>query len=211
MKTITAADIAAMDKLTRVQFATSLPGAKPVALIGTRSPDGLTNLAPFSSIVHFGSNPLILGMVSRPDVAERHTLSNLESTGVWTINHLHPDILQAAHHCSARFPREISEFAATGLTEHHEEGFHAPFVAESRFRLGMELVERIDIPLNGTTLILGKLAMVQIDERFLAADGSIDLIGLETVASTALDTYFGLTPLGRFSYAKPDRPPQRLS
>lgn len=211
MKTITAADIAAMDKLTRVQFATSLPGAKPVALIGTRSPDGLTNLAPFSSIVHFGSNPLILGMVSRPDAVERHTLANLETTGVWTINHLHPDILQAAHHCSARFPRETSEFAATGLTEHFEEGFHAPFVAESRFRLGMELVERIDIPLNGTTLILGKVVLVQIDDEFLAADGSVDLVGLETVASTALDTYFGLTPLGRFSYAKPDRPPQRLS
>jgi len=211
MKTITAADIAAMDKLTRVQFATSLPGAKPVALIGTRSPDGLTNLAPFSSIVHFGSNPLILGMVSRPDAVERHTLANLEATGVWTINHLHPDILQAAHHCSARFPREISEFAATGLNEHFEEGFHAPFVAESRFRLGMELVERIDIPLNGTTLILGKVVLVQVDDQFLAADGSLDLVGLETVASTALDTYFGLTPLGRFSYAKPDRPPQRLS
>ncbi len=210
MKTITAADIAAMDKLTRVQFATSLPGAKPVALIGTCSADGLTNLAPFSSIVHFGSNPLILGMVSRPDVAERHTLSNLEATGVWTINHLHPDIVMAGHHCSARFPRETSEFAATGLTEHFEEGFHAPFVAESRFRLGMELVERIDIPLNGTTLILGKVVLIQIEETAIAEDGSIDLLGLETVASTALDTYFGLTPLGRLSYAKPDRPPTRL-
>jgi flavin reductase (DIM6/NTAB) family NADH-FMN oxidoreductase RutF len=211
MKTITAADIAAMDKLARVQFATSLPGVKPVALIGTRSPDGLSNLAPFSSIVHFGSNPLILGMVSRPDVAERHTLSNLEATGVWTINHLHPAIFEAAHHCSARFPRETSEFAATGLTEHFEENFHAPFVLESRFRLGMEFVERIDIPLNGTTLILGKVVLVQVEESALAADGSVDLVGLETVASTALDTYFGISPLGRLSYAKPDRPVSRVS
>jgi probable phosphoglycerate mutase len=69
---------------------------------------------------------------------------------------------------------------------------------------------QIDIPLNGTTLILGKVVLVQIEETALAADGSIDLLGLETVASTALDTYFGLTPLGRLSYAKPDRPPTRL-
>ena len=211
MKTITAADISAMDKLTRVQFATSLPGVKPVALIGTRSPKGRTNLAPFSSIVHFGSNPLILGMVSRPDVAERHTLSNLEATGTWTINHLHPAIFEAAHHCSARFPNETSEFSATGLTETYEKNFPAPFVAQSRFRLGMEFAGRLDIPLNGTTLILGKVVLVQVEESSLAADGSIDLVGLETVASTALDTYFSITPLGRLSYAKPDRPPTRLS
>ena len=211
MKTITAADIAAMDQLTRVQFATSLPGVKPVALIGTRSADGRPNLAPFSSIVHFGSNPLVLGMVSRPDAVERHTLSNLEATGVWTINHLHPGIFEAAHHCSARFPRETSEFAATGLTEHYEGTFHAPFVAESRFRLGLEFAERIDISINGTTLILGKVAVVQVDEAALAADGSIDLVGLEMVASTALDTYFGISPLGRLCYAKPDRPVRRVS
>lgn len=210
MKTITTADIAAMDKLVRVQFATSLPGVKPVALIGTRSPQGQTNLAPFSSLVHFGSNPLILGMVSRPDVTERHTLSNLEATGIWTINHLHPGILEAAHHCSARFPSEISEFSATGLTEHYEENFNAPFVSESRFRLGMEFAGRLNIPLNGTTLILGKVVLVQIEETALASDGSIDLVRLETVASTALDTYFGITPLSRLSYAEPDRPPTRV-
>jgi flavin reductase (DIM6/NTAB) family NADH-FMN oxidoreductase RutF len=211
MKTITAADIDAMDKLTRVQFATSLPGVKPVALIGTRSLEGRSNLAPFSSIVHFGSNPLILGMVSRPDIAERHTLSNLEATGVWTINHLHPGIYEAAHHCSARFPREVSEFEATGLTAHFEENFHAPFVAESRFRLGLEFAGRLDIPLNGTTLILGKVVLVQVEDRALAADGTVDLVSLETVASTALDTYFSIAALGRLTYAKPDHPPTPIS
>jgi hypothetical protein len=75
----------------------------------------------------------------------------------------------------------------------------------------MEFVERIDIPLNGTTLILGKVVLVQVEESALAADGSVDLVGLETVASTALDTYFGIYPLGRLSYAKPDRPVSRLS
>ncbi len=211
MKTLTAADIAAMDPLTRVQLATTLPGVKPVALIGTRSSAGRSNLAPFSSIVHFGSNPLVLGMISRPDSVERHTLANLEATGVWTINHLHTGILEAAHQCSARYPRETSEFAATGLTEHHEGAFHAPFVAESRFRLGLEFAERLDIAINGTTLILGKVVLVQIDEAALAADGSIDLVGLEMVASTALDTYFSVAPLARLAHAKPDLPVRRIS
>lgn len=202
MITLRSDDIAAMDKLVRVQFATSLPGIKPVALVGTRDAAGATNLAPFSSIVHLGSNPVLLGMVTRPDVVERHTLANLIETGCWTLNHLHEGMLRQAHQCSARYPKEVSEFAATGLSEHYEEGFAAPFVAESRFRLGLRLAEIIDIPLNGTKLIIGGVEVVQLATTELAEDGSIDLSALGALGSTALDTYFGITPLERLPYAK---------
>jgi hypothetical protein len=77
MKTLTSRDLEAMDKLARVQFATSLPGVKPVCLVGTRNAAGIGNLAPFSSVVHLGSNPALLGMMTRPDVVERHTLANI--------------------------------------------------------------------------------------------------------------------------------------
>jgi flavin reductase (DIM6/NTAB) family NADH-FMN oxidoreductase RutF len=202
MRTITSRDLEAMDKRVRVQFATSLPGVKPVCLVGTRGSDGIANLAPFSSVVHLGSNPALLGMVTRPDVVERHTLANLLATRCWTLNHLHPGIVAAAHQCSARYPAGVSEFAATGLTEHREPDFSAPFVAESRFRIGLELVETVDIPANGTKLIVGRVLLVQLDADRLAADGSVHLDGLDAVASTALDTYFGITPLVRLPYAK---------
>jgi flavin reductase (DIM6/NTAB) family NADH-FMN oxidoreductase RutF len=205
MKTLTSRDLEAMDKLARVQFATSLPGVKPVCLVGTRNAAGIGNLAPFSSVVHLGSNPALLGMVTRPDVVERHTLANILESRCWTLNHLHPGIVAAAHQCSARYPADVSEFDATGLTEHCDPDFAAPFVAESRFRIGLELAELIDIPSNGTKLIVGRVTLVQIDEAHLAEDGSIRLEGLDAVASTALDTYFGITPLVRLPYAKAPR------
>jgi len=136
MQTFTAADIAGMELLARVQFATSLPGAKPISLIGTTDRSGQANLAPFSSVLHLGSSPCLLGMVSRPDLVDRHTLANLTEMRAWTINHLHPEILDAAHQCSAKYPRDVSEFDATGLTAHDHPGFPAPFVKESRFRIG---------------------------------------------------------------------------
>ena len=209
MITLTSADIEAMDKLTRVQFATSLPGAKPIALIGTTNSLGQTNLAPFSSVVHLGSRPALLGMISRPDLVERHTLSNITETRFWTINHLHPKILDAAHQCSARYPREVSEFDACGLTAEFVEHFPAPFVGESRLRIGMELQDILDIAANGTQLIIGKVVLVQSSQP-IADDGSIDLCGMETLASTALDTYFSLQPHARLAYAKADQAPQRL-
>lgn len=209
MQTITADDILAMDKLVRVQFATSLPGAKPISLIGTIDAEGQNNLAPFSSVVHLGSNPALLGMISRPDLVERHTLSNILATKCWTINHLHPGILDAAHQCSARYPREVSEFSATGLTEQYVDGIAAPFVAESRFRIGMTLEQIIDITANGTQMIIGRVALVQTSEP-MHADGSLDLPAMECLASTALDTYFTLQPEARLAYAKAERAPRRL-
>ena len=208
MRKITADDIQAMDKLVRVQFATSLPGPKPICLIGSVNAAGQTNLAPFSSVVHLGSNPALLGMISRPDVVERHTLANILETKVYTINHVHVGMVDAAHQCSARYPREMSEFSATGLQEHWEDSFAAPFVRESRLRIGMVLEDVLDIAANGTQMIIGRVSLVQTGS--MADDGSLDLCTLESVASTALDTYFGITPLARFAYAKADRQPRRL-
>ncbi len=210
MQTFTAADIAGMELLSRVQFATSLPGAKPISLIGTIDHSGQTNLAPFSSVLHLGSSPCLLGMVSRPDLVDRHTLANLSETRAWTINHLHPEIVDAAHQCSARYPKEITEFDASGLTAHYETGFAAPFVAESRFRIGLELEDIIHIPANDTKLIVGRVVLVQVADDGLTDHGGIDLVGLECLASTALDTYFRLQPLARLAHAKPGVPPHRI-
>ena len=157
MKTITFSEIEDMDKLARVQFANSLPGPKPISLVGSISADGQTNLAPFSTVTHLGSNPALIGLISRPDLVDRHTLSNILATRSYTINHVHTDILQQAHNCSARYPRDVSEFEATGLTPHFEKNIAAPFVSESRFRFALELAETIPISANGTVLIIGKV------------------------------------------------------
>jgi len=203
MLTITATDIGNMDKLVRVQLATSLPGVKPVALIGSIDAKGQTNLAPFSSVVHLGSNPALLGMVTRPDVVDRHTLGNILASKSWTINHLTPALVDQAHHCSARYPDHISEFEASGLTPHFENGVAAPFVAESPFRLALELEDLIDIPVNSTKLIVGRVTFIQVPDEHLGEDGSIDLTGIGIVGSTALDTYFSIAPFKRLPYAKP--------
>lgn len=191
-----------MDKIVRVQFANSLPGPKPISLIGTIDAEGRTNLAPFSTVTHLGSNPALIGLVSRPDLVDRHTLSNIIETGSYTINHVHSGIMEKAHHCSARYPRETSEFDSAGLTPCFVEGTPAPFVGEARFRFALELVETVPISVNNTMLIIGKVTLVQLPEEHLSEDGCIDLPALGSLASTALDTYFELKPGTRLPYAK---------
>ncbi len=203
MKNIHSEYIETMGKLARVQLANSLPGAKPIVLVGSINEKGQTNLAPFSTVTHLGSNPALIGLVSRPDLVERHTLSNILETRSYTINHVHAGILEQAHHCSARYPREVSEFTASGLTPHFESGIAAPFVAEAKFRFALDLVDTLPITLNDTILIIGKVRLIQLPEEHLAEDGSIDLTALGSLASTALDTYFELGQPTRLPYAKP--------
>ena len=203
MKTITSADIEGMEKLARVQFANSLPGPKPISLVGTIDTEGRTNLAPFSTVTHLGSNPALIGLVSRPDLVDRHTLSNILETKSYTINHVRSEFVAQAHNCSARYPKDVSEFTATGLTPHFENGVAAPFVGESHFRFALELVETIPINANNTVLIVGKVILVQVPEEHLAQDGSVNLAALGSLASTALDTYFTISELTRLPYAKP--------
>jgi flavin reductase (DIM6/NTAB) family NADH-FMN oxidoreductase RutF len=199
---VTSEDLAAMEKLTRVQFATTLPGPKPICLVGTRSSDGQSNLAPFSSVTHLGSNPVLLGMVTRPDTVDRHTLKNILETEQWTLNHVTADFVEKAHQCSARYPGSVSEFEATGLTELNHPEVHPPFVSESPLRIALALEELIDITANNTKLIVGRVTLVDLPGAEPGSDGSIDLSRIGTLASTALDTYFSLREVARLPYAK---------
>jgi len=132
----------------------------------------------------------------------RDTLNNIEDTGHFTINHVHSDMVHAAHQCSARYPADVSEFAATGLNERWS-AFPAPFVAESHLSIGLRLAERVDIRANGTHLLIGEVSEVWLPEGAVQDDGYIDVAVLDSVAVTGLDTYHRLLTLERLPYAKP--------
>jgi flavin reductase (DIM6/NTAB) family NADH-FMN oxidoreductase RutF len=200
---INVADIDALEKLQRVQLATSLPGAKPICLVGTKSLAGTTNLAPFSSITHLGSNPMLIGMVTRPDTVDRHTLRNILDTESWTLNHVHEEILEQAHQCSARYPTGTSEFSAVGMTEYFHPDVTAPFVKESRVKYALSLEDVLDIKANNTKLIIGRVQLIEMPEEVLHSDGSINLEESGSLASTARDTYFSINKVAQLKYAKP--------
>ena len=66
MKHFTKGIIRDLDKVKRLNIINSITGIKPGNLIGTISEEKITNLAIFSSVIHLGSNPALLGFVLRP-------------------------------------------------------------------------------------------------------------------------------------------------
>ncbi len=195
----------------RAQLINSLPGSKSANLIGTISQERLTNLAIFSSVIHLGSDPALVGFIMRPNTVERHTLENIQQTKQYTINQISHTFWQAAHQTSAKYLKSQCEFEQTGLSPEYIDGIDAPFVAESALKFAVYLKEIIPIEANGTSLVIGEVNHIISPEEAIQSDGYIDTELLNTVSITGLDSYHVSKRLSRLSYAKPNIAQQKLN
>jgi len=203
MKTqITETDLTQMEQRKRAHLINSVGGFKSICLIGTVDLKGQTNLAIFSSIVHIGSNPPLISFIMRPDSVERHTLSNILDTGSYTINHLNEAIYKQAHQTSARYPKEVCEFDATGLSSEYKANCIAPFVKESNVQLELEFKQRIDLVINNTIMIIGEIKNIYIPDDCMQEDGFLDIEKAGTITCSGLDSYHLSKSLARLPYAK---------
>lgn len=187
----------------------SVSGFKSANLIGTISPEGNSNLCVVSSVVHLGSNPPLLGYVSRPHSEEspRHTLMNIESSGEFTVNMVTQSVFKKAHQTSARYKRGESEFEAVGLEELFLDGCPVPFVKESPLKMHLSLRKVYPIPENSTFFVIGEIKTIHVDSSSILDDGYVDIEALGAVCISGLDGYHSTQRLARMEYAKPDREP----
>jgi flavin reductase (DIM6/NTAB) family NADH-FMN oxidoreductase RutF len=204
-------EILNMEQRFRAAFINSITGFKSLALIGTKNLDNQSNLAIFNSLVHLGANPPLIGFIWRPEYVERHNLTNIEQTKYYTLNHVNEKIYKAAHQTSARYPAEVSEFQATGLTEQYLDEFYAPFVKESYVKIGLKFKQRVDISLNQTSLIIGEIQSVYFPDNCLFTDGFLDLEKAQSIACGGLDSYHTTNRLSRLAYAKPNQMPNTIN
>ena len=195
-------DIANLDSNFRANFINSLGGFKSLVLVGTKSNEGNENLATFSSLFHLGANPALCGLIIRPNEPKQNTLGNILTTKQFTINHVLPSFYIQAHQCSAKYAEGINEFNEVGLTAEYVQDIYAPFVLESTIKFACELVQKIDIELNGTFLIIGKIIEIVVPDHLVCNDGFINIEQAQTVTCSGLDSYHTTNSIARLSYAK---------
>jgi flavin reductase (DIM6/NTAB) family NADH-FMN oxidoreductase RutF len=189
----------------RANFVNSLSGFKSANLVGTKDSSGKSNVAIFSSAVHLGADPALIGLISRPDNGDRHTLDNIRETEFFTLNHVNETIFVQAHQTSARYSNNESEFEATALSESYLDDFFAPYVGDSQLKIGLKLVDVQPIKANNTALIIGQVEHVYFDDSCLLEDGSIDIEAMNSIAVSGLSSYHRTTKLAKLAYAKKDR------
>lgn len=197
------ATIDEMPHLFKINLMNSISGYKPANLIATKSEDGISNVTIFSSVVHYGSSPAILGFVLRPTTVPRNTYDNIKKTGFYTINSISENIIEDAHHTSAKYASEISEFDKTDLSEEYKDDFHAPYVKESPLKIGLKFLEEYHIKTNGTILVLGEVTDLYLNDGMLSEDGFLNLSEAKITAIHGLDTYIISGKQKRLSYQRP--------
>lgn len=199
---LTSAQLGTLGRFYRANLINSITGYKPAILIGTQNKLGQTNLALFSSVFHLGADPALVGYIQRPVGVSGDTFRNIMENGLYTMNHVHESFIHKAHFTSARFDAGISEFDACKLTPQYIDGFKAPFVQESRIRIGLELVEVVPVKHNDTSMVIGQIRYILVDEGALEEDGNINLNAVDDVCISGLENYHRVEKLRSFPYAK---------
>lgn len=209
MKKFDHKDILELPDRYRAKLINSLSGFKSANLVGTKL-DNHTNLSIVNSAVHLGATPPLMGLIFRPDTVERHTLNNLRKTKYCTLNHVSINFYEQAHQTSARFPKLTSEFEACELTEEYLSSVDVPFVKESNIKMLLKYIREEKIQENGTHFVILSIEEVHLNEDLIHEDGYVDIEKAKTACISALDGYHCTNRLGRLSYAKPDKLPEKI-
>lgn len=202
---ITQQNLKEMDRIKRLNIVNSITGIKPANLIGTQDQNSNTNLAIFSSVVHLGSKPALLGFITRPTgEVPRNTLENILETEYYSINHVPTDMVKQAHQTSAKYPKGESEFKRCGFEEAYLNDFKAPFVKEASIKIGLRLTEILPIKCNGTQMVIGEIQLIDLAEAFISDEGYINLEQAQTAGISGLNSYYKMNYIDSFPYARPE-------
>jgi len=202
-KLISSAEWSAYPRRAFAAWFNQLEGLRSPVLVGTQNGDGIHNLGVFSSVTHVGARPPLVGMVFRPLTVERDTYENLKSSGFYTINHIPTKILPAAHQTSAKYPSEISEFEAVGLSPITSKLGGAPYVKEASVSMLLEFKEEHFIAANDTIFVVGAVRELRLPELAVFGNDTVKWEKLDGLVVSGLYDYHKVEHFKKFGYAKP--------
>lgn len=167
---------------------------RPIAFVSTCSPEGITNLAPFSFFNAVCSNPptLLFTTTRRgTDGQKKDTLVNVEATGEFVVNVVTESIVQAMNQASAEYPYGVSEFEQAGFTEEPSLIVKPPRVKESPIHMECKLdriVEIGDGSVGSGSIIIGTIVQFHYHED-VYENGHVLVEKLKPVARLAGISY----------------------
>jgi flavin reductase (DIM6/NTAB) family NADH-FMN oxidoreductase RutF len=111
-------DFAPLTEYQRYKLMASLIVPRPIALITTLNADGVVNAAPFSMFNMLGEEPpIVMVSINRlQDGDLKHTAQNIVAHKDFVVHISDEAMAQRMHRCGERFPADVSELAAVGLT-----------------------------------------------------------------------------------------------
>ena len=177
------------------KLTTGLIVPRPIGWIGTISPTGVPNLAPYSFFNAVSGLPPTF-VVSPGRATRRDTLDNVRATGEFTINVVTAEVVDAMNASAASFDPDVDEFAACGLTAVPSASVRPPLVGECKANIECVVTQIVEIghPEHGNALVIGEAVEFHVLDDLL--DGTrVDQAALRAIGRHAGSTYSHATDL----------------
>lgn len=153
---------------------------RPIAWVGTRSREGVANLAPFSFFNVVSNDPptVMISITSHPD-REKDTLRNLRDSGEFTVSHVSRPQFEAMASSSDVVGADVDEFARAGLTAAPADVVAAPAVAGAPWVL--ECVVDRELEVGSYAMVLGRVVRLHLRDDVLDERMRVDLLALRSI------------------------------
>lgn len=147
---------------------------RPIAWVSTRSADGVDNLAPFSFFNGVGANPpcLMFCPANGPDGGPKDTLANVRSTGVFAVNLVTEQVVEAMNISAGNFRPEEDEFEFASVQKVECDEIPVARVEAAVAAFSCELLQAIQMGTGpgGANLVVGKIVGLHVADSVLRGD-----------------------------------------
>lgn len=139
-------DFSAITEYQRYKLMASLIVPRPIALITTVNEAGVVNAAPFSMFNMLGEEPpIVMVSINRlQDGMLKHTAANIVQSGEFVVHLSDEPMAEQMHRCGERFPADVSELEAVGLTAVASRLVKPPRIAEAPAAFECTLYETLE-------------------------------------------------------------------
>ena len=183
---------------------------RPICFASTIDTAGNVNLSPFSFFNVFSSNPPI--MIFSPARSARnnttkHTYDNILEVKEVVINIVNFPIVEQMSLASTAYEKGVNEFVKAGLTSVASEKIKPPRVGESpvAFECVVENVIELGTEGGAGNLIIARVELIHIQNKYLDEDGFLDTKKLDLVARMGESYYCHANGDALFEIPKPLR------
>lgn len=160
---------------------------RPIGWISTLSPDGVSNLAPYSQFQNLTFDPPYVMFAANQNTRgeRKDSTVNAEQTGEFVYNMATYDLREAVNLSAQEVPYGVDEFELAGLTK-APSILVKPFrVAESPIQFECRYHQTLRLPgksVMGTVdIIIGLVAGIHIKDDCIGKDGRIDVLKLRPI------------------------------
>lgn len=160
---------------------------RPIGWISTISPEGISNLAPYSQFQNLTFDPPYVMFSANQNTAGRRKDStiNAEQTGEFVYNMATWELREAVNLSAQETDYGVDEFELARVTKAPSVAVKPYRVAESPIQFECRYHQTLRLPggsMMGTVdIVIGEVLVVHIKDEFIDADGKIDVVKMKPI------------------------------